>query len=157
MVIDADGLNILSANREWLKIMPEGTILTPHPREFERMAGKAASGSQRNKMQIEFAGKHRVIVVLKGAYTSIAMPDGNCYFNSTGNPGMATAGSGDVLTGMILSLLGQGYKPDHAALLGVYLHGLSGDLAAAKSSEEAVIAGDIIENIGRAFNLSRES
>jgi NAD(P)H-hydrate epimerase len=156
MVVDADGLNILSANKEWLKILPAGTILTPHPREFERLAGKAGSAYQRNKMQIEFAREYNLIVILKGAYSSTVMQDGTCYFNSTGNPGMATAGSGDVLTGMILSLLGQGYPPDHAALLGVYLHGLAGDLAAAKSSEESVIAGDIIENIGKAFNVSRE-
>ncbi len=157
MVIDADGLNILSSNKEWLKILPEGTILTPHPREFERLAGKAGSAYQRNNMQIEFARKYNMIVILKGAYTATAMQDGSCYFNSTGNPGMATAGSGDVLTGMILSLLGQGYSPANSALIGVYLHGLAGDLAAAKSSEESVIAGDIIENIGKAFNLSREA
>jgi hydroxyethylthiazole kinase-like uncharacterized protein yjeF len=155
MVIDADGLNILSANREWLKILHEGTILTPHPKEFERLAGKAGSGYERNNMQLEFARKYRIIIVLKGAYTSIMMPDGYCYFNSSGNPGMATAGSGDVLTGMILSLLGQGYRPDHAAILGVYLHGLAGDMAAAGRSEEAVIAGDIVENIGRAFRVVR--
>ena len=157
IVIDADGLNILSANKEWLKILPEGTILTPHPREFERLAGKAGSGHQRNRMQIGFAQKYNVIVILKGAYTAIAMPDGSCHFNSTGNPGMATAGSGDVLTGIILSLLGQGYNQASAALLGVYLHGLAGDLAAAERSEEAVIASDIIENIGKAYNVSRES
>jgi hydroxyethylthiazole kinase-like uncharacterized protein yjeF len=154
-VIDADGLNILTANKEWLKILPEGTVLTPHPREFERLAGKAGSAYQRNNMQIEFAKKYNLIVVLKGAYTATAMPDGTCYFNSTGNPGMATAGSGDVLTGMILSLLGQGYSPANSALIGVYLHGLAGDLAAANSSEESVIAGDIIDNIGKAFNVSR--
>jgi hydroxyethylthiazole kinase-like uncharacterized protein yjeF len=157
LVIDADGLNILSANKEWLKILPEGTVLTPHPREFERLAGKAGSAFERNNMQIEFARKYNVIVVLKGAYTTTAMPDGTCYFNSTGNPGMATAGSGDVLTGMILSLLGQGYSPANAALIGVYLHGLAGDLAASRSSEESVIAGDIIDNIGKAFNVSREA
>jgi hydroxyethylthiazole kinase-like uncharacterized protein yjeF len=157
LVIDADGLNILSANKEWMKILPEGTVLTPHPGEFERLAGKAGSAYERNIMQIEFARKYSVIVVLKGACTSTAMPDGTCYFNSTGNPGMATAGSGDVLTGMILSLLGQGYSPANAALIGVYLHGLAGDLAALKSSEESVIAGDIIDNIGKAFNVSREA
>jgi len=157
MIIDADGLNILSANKEWLKLLSEGTVLTPHPREFERLAGKAGSAYQRNNMQVEFARKYNVIVVLKGAYTSTALPDGSCYFNSTGNPGMATGGSGDVLTGMILSMLGQGYRPDHAAILGAFLHGLAGDLAAAGSSEESVIAGDIIENIGKAFNVSREA
>ena len=157
LVIDADGLNILSANKEWFNILPAGTILTPHPKEFERLAGKTSSGYSTNQMQIWFAKKYKVIVVLKGAYTSVAMPDGSCYFNSTGNPGMATAGSGDVLTGIILSLLGQGYSQSHAALLGVYLHGLAGDLVAAKRSEESLIASDIIENIGKAYNVSREA
>jgi len=105
LVIDADGLNILSANKEWLQILPPGTILTPHPKEFERLAGNSKSGYKRKQIQIKFAQKYNVIVILKGAYTSIALPDGSCYFNSTGNPGMATAGSGDVLTGIILSLL----------------------------------------------------
>jgi NAD(P)H-hydrate epimerase len=157
LVIDADGLNILSANKEWLNILPHGTILTPHPKEFERLAGNSKTGYKRNQMQIKFAQKYNVIVILKGAYTSIALPDGSCYFNSTGNPGMATAGSGDVLTGIILSLLGQGYIPTHAALVGVYLHGLAGDYAASKGSEESVIASDIIENIGRAFRVKSEA
>ena len=152
MVIDADALNILSDNKEWLNTLPENTILTPHPKEFDRLAGDSASGYERNKKQIEMARMYKIIIVLKGAFTSIALPDGSCYFNPTGNPGMATAGSGDVLTGIILSLLGQKYQPDHAAILGVYLHGLAGDLAAEAMSEEAVIAGDIIDNIGFAYN-----
>lgn len=156
-VIDADGLNILSANKEWLKSLPPGTILTPHPKEFDRLAGESRTGYDRNQIQMDFARKNNVIVVLKGACTSITMPDGSCYFNSTGNSGMATAGSGDVLTGIILSLLGQGYKPVHAALVGVYLHGLAGDYAAKEGSEESVIAGDIIENIGKAYRTCRES
>ena len=157
LVIDADGLNILSANKEWLHLLAPGTILTPHPKEFERLAGDTKSGYKRNRMHIEFAQKYNVIVVLKGAYTSIAMPDGSCYFNSTGNSGMATAGSGDVLTGIILSLLGQGYIPAHAALVGVYLHGLAGDLAASEGSEESIIASDIIENIGKAYSVMRDA
>jgi hydroxyethylthiazole kinase-like uncharacterized protein yjeF len=157
LVIDADGLNILSANKEWLHILKPWTILTPHPKEFERLAGNSKTGYKRNQMQIKFAQKYNVIVILKGGFTSIALPDGSCYFNSTGNPGMATAGSGDVLTGIILSLLGQGYIPAHAALLGVYLHGLAGDYAASEGSEESVIASDIIENIGKGYNVSRES
>jgi NAD(P)H-hydrate repair Nnr-like enzyme with NAD(P)H-hydrate dehydratase domain len=102
-------------------------------------------------MQIDFAIRNKFIVVLKGAHTSIAFPDGMCWFNTTGNPGMATAGSGDVLTGIILSLMGQGYQPRDAAILGVYLHGLAGDLAAEASSEESLIAGDIIDTLGFAF------
>lgn len=151
LVIDADALNILSEHPEWISLLPEDTILTPHPREFERLAGIAETGYDRVRMQIDFAIRHKVIVVLKGAHTSIACPDGSCWFNTTGNPGMATAGSGDVLTGIILSLLGQGYIPRDAAILGVYLHGLAGDLASEASSEEYLIAGDIIESLGFAF------
>jgi NAD(P)H-hydrate epimerase len=151
LLMDADALNILSEHPEWLDLLPENTILTPHPREFERLAGKADHGHARIKMQIDFAVKNKLFVVLKGAHTSIACPDGSCWFNTTGNPGMATAGSGDVLTGIILSLLGQGYTPRDAAILGVYLHGLAGDLASEASSEESLIAGDIIESLGFAF------
>jgi NAD(P)H-hydrate epimerase len=151
LVIDADALNMLSEHPEWIALLPEGTILTPHPREFERLAGKAENGYARVRMQIDFAIRHKVIVVLKGAHTSVACPDGSCWFNTTGNPGMATAGSGDVLTGIILSLLGQGYHPRDAAILGVYLHGLAGDLASEASSEASLIAGDIIESLGFAF------
>lgn len=152
IVIDADGLNILAMNKELLKNIPANSILTPHPKEFERLIGKATSGLKRIEEQIKFSKEHKVFVVLKGAHTSISCPDGSCYFNSTGNPGMATAGSGDVLTGMILSLVGQGYDPKMAAIIGVYLHGLSGDLASELNGEEALIASDIIENIGLAYH-----
>jgi ADP-dependent NAD(P)H-hydrate dehydratase / NAD(P)H-hydrate epimerase len=151
MVIDADGINILGLNKDLLHELPHETILTPHIREFERMAGKTENSYVRMEKQTEFAVKYNCIVVLKGAYTSIASPDGKVFFNSTGNPGMATAGSGDVLTGMILSLLAQGYAPENAAVAGVYLHGLAGDIAAAKSCYESIIATDIIDNIGNAF------
>lgn len=163
LVIDADALNLLSMNPDWIGLLPENTILTPHPREFERLDGagdsksagegrpKSTGGYERHLRQIEFARKYKLIVVLKGAHSSIAFPDGSCWFNTTGNPGMATAGSGDVLTGIILSLLGQGYSPADSARLGVYLHGLAGDLAAEASSEESLIAGDIIESLGLAF------
>ncbi len=157
LVMDADALNILSEHPEWMEWLPENTILTPHPREFERMAGKAGSGYDRLRIQTEFARQKKVIVVLKGAHTSIALPDGSCWFNTTGNPGMATAGSGDVLTGIILSLLGQGYVPRDATMLGVYLHGLAGDLAAEASSEESLIAGDIIESLGSAFQYIKST
>jgi NAD(P)H-hydrate epimerase len=104
---------------------------------------------------MEFSRKHNLIVVLKGAYTSVSEPDGNVWFNSTGNPGMATAGSGDVLTGMILSLLAQGLVPVNAAIAGVYLHGLAGDIAAERSGYESVIASDIISETGSAFKRVR--
>jgi NAD(P)H-hydrate epimerase len=151
MVIDADGLNILARHTDWLSQLPKNTILTPHPGEFDRLAGKSENGYNRYLKQVEFSKKNKVIVVLKGAYTSITVPDGMCYFNSTGNPGMATAGSGDALTGIILSLLAQNYKPIDAARIGVFIHGLAGDLALTNSSEESVIASDIINNLGPAF------
>jgi ADP-dependent NAD(P)H-hydrate dehydratase / NAD(P)H-hydrate epimerase len=156
MVIDADGLNILSLNPDWLSLIPEGAILTPHPKEFERLAGKSGDSYLRLTKQIEFARDHRCVVILKGAHTSIATPDGKVFFNSTGNPGMAKAGSGDTLTGIILSLLSQGYKPEEAAILGVYLHGLAGDIAVEASSYESIIATDIINNVSKAFNRLRE-
>jgi ADP-dependent NAD(P)H-hydrate dehydratase / NAD(P)H-hydrate epimerase len=155
MVIDADALNILSLNKKWLSLLPEGTIITPHPKEFERLTGKSESGFSRLKSQIGFSEKYNCIVVLKGAFTSITTPDGKVIFNSTGNPGMATAGSGDVLTGIILSLLAQGYTSENAAVLGVYLHGMAGDLAVGESSFESLIASDIINFIGKAFNNLR--
>jgi hydroxyethylthiazole kinase-like uncharacterized protein yjeF len=151
MVIDADALNILSEKPELCRMLPARSILTPHPGEFDRLAGKSDSGFIRNHKQIEFAGKYNVIVLLKGAYTSIAMPDGTCCFNSTGNPGMSTAGSGDVLTGIVLSLLAQGYPSSEAALLGAFIHGLAGDLAASDISQQALIAADIIDYLGKAF------
>jgi NAD(P)H-hydrate epimerase len=151
MVIDADALNILSENKELLAKIPKNSILTPHPKEFERLVGKTKGDHERMRIQKEFAQKHHVYVVLKGAHTSIACPDGEIYFNNTGNPGMATAGSGDVLTGMILALLGQAYHPKQAAIIGVHLHGLSADIAVKNIGQEALIASDIIHNIGKSF------
>jgi|WetSurMetagenome_2_1015567.scaffolds.fasta_scaffold00001_421 ADP-dependent NAD(P)H-hydrate dehydratase / NAD(P)H-hydrate epimerase len=155
IVIDADGLNILSLNPEWKKDIPALSVLTPHPREFSRLAGESKNSFDRLKKQTEFSRMYNCIVVLKGAYTSVSDPEGLVWFNSTGNPGMATAGSGDTLTGMILSLLTQGYGALEAALTGVFIHGLAGDIAASKSSYESLIASDIIENIGDAFNRIR--
>lgn len=156
MVWDADALNILADNKTWNSFLPPQTILTPHPGEFDRLTQKHNNGFDRMKSQQAFATKYNVIVVLKGAHTSIALPDGTVYFNSTGNPGMATAGSGDVLTGIITSLLAQGYSPVHASVAGVYLHGLAGDIAASVRGMESMIAGDIIENLGGAFRMIRE-
>jgi NAD(P)H-hydrate epimerase len=151
MVIDADALNILGKNREWLKIIPENSILTPHPKEFERIAGECKNGYERNLRQIELAQERGVFIVLKGAYSSISTPEGRCFFNSTGNPGMATAGSGDVLTGILLSLLAQGYDSEQAAVAGVFLHGLAADLAVSDIGEYALISSDIIDYLGKAF------
>jgi len=145
MVIDADGLNILSENPGLLEIIPEKSILTPHPKEFERLAGKSENDFSRLKKIKVFAERWNCYLVLKGANTAIATPEGKIYFNSTGNPGMATGGAGDVLTGLITSLLAQGQSPYHAAILGVYLHGLAGDLAKEKVGEVSLVASDISE------------
>jgi NAD(P)H-hydrate epimerase len=151
LVIDADALNILAENKAWLKKLPEGSILTPHPGEFRRLVGETTSSYQRIQQQLEFSQKYNCVMILKGPHTSISTPQGNIFFNSTGNPGMATAGSGDVLTGIILALLAQEMSSVDAAIVGVYLHGLSGDIAATSKSEFSMIAGDIVEFLGEAF------
>ena len=147
LVLDADALNIISENPTWLSFLPDNTILTPHPKEFERLFGKTNNSYERLELQRKMSVTHNIIIVLKGAHTAITFPNGTCFFNSTGNPGMATAGSGDVLTGMILSLLAQRYTPQEAALLGVYLHGKAGDDAANEIGENSMIARDIIKSI----------
>ncbi len=151
LVIDADALNLLSQDKKILNALPKGSVLTPHPGEFKRMVGVWKDDYERLQLQIQFAQKHEVVVVLKGAHTSIVGPGGRVFFNSTGNPGMATAGSGDVLTGIITSLLGLGYPALEAAILGVYIHGRAGDLAAQRGGMEALIASDIIAHLGKAF------
>ena len=151
LVIDADGLNLISQHKHFLEKIPPKSILTPHPKEFERMAGSWDNDYQRLDLQREFSRENNVLVVFKGAYTTISTPDGLIFFNSTGNPGMATAGSGDVLTGIITSLLGQGYTPEEAATIGVYLHGLAGDLAADEKGVASLIAGDIVDFLPEAF------
>lgn len=153
LILDADALNIISLNNDWIGHIPENSILTPHPGEFDRLAGQHKNGHDRLISQIEFSKKYKIIIVLKGAYTSVTTPEGSCYFNSSGNPGMATAGSGDVLTGILLSLLGQGFKPVDAAISGVFLHGMAGDFASSKISQESMTAGDISKNLGKAFKL----
>ena len=155
MVIDADALNILSENKTWLSFLPKGCILTPHPKEFERLAGKPSNDYERLQMQREFSVKFGVYIIYKGAYSTISTPEGKLFFNSTGNPGMATGGSGDVLTGILLGLKASGYTSLETAILGTYLHGLAGDIAKDNSSEEALVAGDIIEFMGEAFNQIR--
>ena len=156
LVLDADAINIISENKKWIDLIPQYSVLTPHPGEFDRLAGKHGNSHDRLITQIEMAQRHKIIIVLKGGCTSIALPDGSCYFNGSGNPGMATAGSGDVLTGIVLSLLGQGYVPAEAAITGVYLHGVAGDIASSSFSQEAMIAGDIISNLGNAFKQLKE-
>jgi len=152
LILDADALNLLSENQQLFDLLPINCILTPHPKEFDRLVGGSSkSDYERLDKAIQFACAHRVYVVLKGAYTACITPEGICRFNSTGNSGMSTGGSGDVLTGIILSLLAQGYDPEVACKLGVYLHGLSGDLALEKQSQESLLAGDLVEFLGKAF------
>ena len=151
MVIDADGLNILSGHRELLQRLPPGSILTPHPKEFERLTGPWSNDFDRLEKQKHLARETKSVIVLKGAHSSIALPDGKVFFNSTGNPGMATGGSGDVLTGILTGLLAQGYSAGDAAILGVYLHGLSGDLACREKGVNSLIASDLVDQIPQAF------
>lgn len=150
-VIDADALNIIAKDSELLDLLPERSILTPHPKEFERIFGESYTSFERMIKAQEAAQRYNIIIVLKGAYTLIAMPDATLYFNSTGNSGMATAGAGDVLTGIITGLLAQGYLPENAAKIGVFLHGLAGDFALKEQSYESIIAEDLISKIGAAF------
>jgi NAD(P)H-hydrate epimerase len=152
VVIDADGLNILSEHREYLELIPPQSILTPHPKEFERLAGEAKDDYHRLQLQVDFAGRYKVIIIYKGAHTTIALPDGSLYFNTSGNPGMATAGSGDVLTGFLTGLLARTGDPVASAIVGTHLHGLAGDLAARDISETSLMAGDIIRFLGPAIN-----
>ena len=147
LVLDADALNVIAAHRKLLGLLPEGTILTPHVGEFERLVGACSSSLERLRRQQELACRRKVVVVLKGAHTAVALPDGRVFFSSTGNAGMATAGSGDVLTGVVLALLAQGYAPAQAAVLGVGLHGMAGDKAASATSPMHVTASDIVSHL----------
>ena len=144
-------MDILSQNKTLLAFLPADTILTPHVKEFDRLTQKHEDDFDRLKTAKEFSLKHNCIVILKGAFTQIIMPDGNVFFNSTGNPGLAKGGSGDALTGIILGLLARGYNPPKAALIGVFVHGLAADLCAKKMSEESILATDVIEKLPRAF------
>lgn len=151
LLIDADALNILADNKTWLSFIPKYSILTPHPKEFDRLAGAHTSTYKRLNTAKELAQKHQVIIVLKGIFTACIMPDGNVFFNSTGNPGLAKGGSGDTLTGIITGLLARDYAPNHAAILGVYVHGLAADLCLKKNHIESLLASDVIEKLPKAF------
>jgi len=150
IAIDADALNGLSMEKK-LPSLPPGSVLTPHPKEFERLFSESKNDFERIEKALHNAKLLNCLIVLKGHHTFIATASGKGYFNNTGNAGMATAGSGDVLTGMITGLLAQDYSSEDASILAVYLHGLAGDIVAKEFSKEAMIAGDIIENIGKAF------
>ena len=152
IVLDADALNLIAAN-DLPHLIPENSILTPHPKEFERLFGKSTNSYDRLQKASTIAQTHKIIIILKGAHTQIFMPNGKIYFNSTGNAGMATAGSGDVLTGIMVGLLAQGYQPQDAALTGVFLHGLAADLIT--ETEETMLASDIIRGLKLAFRTLR--
>lgn len=151
LVLDADALNCISRKPQLLSLLPAKTIITPHIGEFDRLFGEQRSSEDRLKTAVEMARQYNIIIVLKGHYTATVRPTGRVYLNSTGNPGMATAGAGDVLTGVITAFLAQGYRPEHAATIGVYVHGLAGDLAADEIGEFGLTAGDIAAYVGRAI------
>jgi ADP-dependent NAD(P)H-hydrate dehydratase / NAD(P)H-hydrate epimerase len=156
LVIDADALNLLSEEKQLYEHLPKKTILTPHVKEFDRLFGSSKTDYDRFVLQKEMSVKYQIIIVLKGAYTIISFPNGDSWFNSTGNPGMSTAGSGDVLTGIILAFLAQNYTPEDAAKFGVYIHGLAGDFALSNQSHESLLCSDIIDNLGNAFNFAKK-
>lgn len=156
-ILDADALNIIWQHNHLLQLIPKNSILTPHPKEFERMFGSSNSSYERMLKAQKMSQQLQIIIVLKGAHTLIATPDGKLYFNTTGNCGMATAGSGDVLTGILVGLLAQGYSPEDTARIGVFIHGYAGDLALKTESEESLIAGDIISRLGESFRFIKSS
>lgn len=156
LVIDADGLNIMGDHKGWIQQIPKNAILTPHPKEMERLAGNAIDSYAKLSQAREMAMRYQFYILLKGHYTAICTPGGHTYFNPTGNAGMGTAGSGDVLTGVLLALLAQGYSQEDACRLGTYLHGLAGDLAAEQLGQESLIASDIIRFLPEAFKQLRK-
>jgi NAD(P)H-hydrate epimerase len=157
LIIDADGLNLLASRPDWYSSLPANTILTPHPKEFERLFGSSPNQFARLQLALEKAKQFNIYIVVKGNYSFIATPTGKGYFNPTGNPGMATAGSGDVLTGILLGLYAQSGETEKVVLTGVYLHGLAGDKAAAVQTEEAMISGDITNYLPQAFTAIKKA
>jgi NAD(P)H-hydrate epimerase len=151
LVIDADALNIIATHRHLFKLIPPNSILTPHPKEFARLFGESANDFERMQKAIEAAHHHKIIIVLKGHHSMIVCPDGKVYFNGSGNPGMATGGMGDVLTGIITGLMAQQVSAVTAARLGVYLHGLAGNLAASSVSQPALLPSDLLDHLGAAW------
>ena len=152
IVADADALNILANHRAWMQQLPKGIVMTPHPKEFERMYGNRCNGDYERLAKAREMAEHlQAFILLKGHYSALCLPDGSVIFNSTGNSGMATAGSGDVLTGIITALLSRGYRQREACIIGMYVHGLAGDLAAKEVGKESLIASDIIKYLPKAF------
>ncbi|MBX7182729.1 MAG: NAD(P)H-hydrate dehydratase [Bacteroidia bacterium] len=155
LVLDADALNTLALHPEWLQYLPPNCILTPHPKEFDRLFGFFPNSFERIEAQVKLSKQYNCIIVLKGGHTSISLPDGELFFNTSGNPGMATGGSGDCLTGILTALLAQSYSPKDASLIGVFLHGLAGDLALQSNSMESLLPEDCIQHLGKAFQQLR--
>jgi hydroxyethylthiazole kinase-like uncharacterized protein yjeF len=149
-VIDADGINILAKKKVLLKLLPSQTVLTPHPKELERLVGAWKNDFEKLKKAKAFSKKHDIILLIKGAHTITVFND-KLYINTTGNPGLSTAGSGDVLTGIIAGLISQGYNPLTATIFGVYLHGRSADIAVEDFGYQSLIASHVIEYLGKAY------
>ena len=154
MVIDADALNILASHKAWMQQLPQNLILTPHVGEFDRLGNRGSEGDyDRLSKALDLAQHLQAYILLKGHFSALCLPSGKVYFNPTGNAGMATAGSGDVLTGIITGLLARGYNREDACIVGMYLHGLAGDLAAKQLGKESLMAGDIVSYLPQAFEL----
>jgi hydroxyethylthiazole kinase-like uncharacterized protein yjeF len=151
LLLDADAVNILAENLTWLAFLPKGSILTPHPGEFARLIRDNKTHYQNIHSQIELSRKYGIYILLKGGRSTLSLPDGQVLINNTGNPGMGSAGMGDVLTGIIAGLLASGYQPMHAAALGMYIHGRAADIALESESVESLIATDVTKHLGRAF------
>ena len=157
LLLDADALNCLAKRPAMMQLLPPNTVITPHIGEFDRIFGEQKNSEERLKKAVEMARYYNVIIVLKGHYTACVRPTGKVFFNSTGNPGMATAGSGDVLTGVIAAFMAQGLRPEIAATMGVYLHGLAGDMAEEDLGEFGLMASDIANNVGRAVRKTQNN
>lgn len=156
IILDADALNCIAMKPAMLNSLPMLSIITPHAGEFDRLFGNHTSMESRLRKACEVARHYHILIVLKGHYTAIIRPDGKIYFNSSGSPAMATPGSGDVLTGMLAGFMAQGYNPEIATLLAVFLHGLAGEIAAEEHGDYGVIASDIADNIGCAIKAIME-
>lgn len=157
LVVDADALNCLSLRPHLLSLLPSGSVITPHAMEFDRLFGECANSEQRLHKAIDMAKYYNIIIVLKGHFTATVRPTGRVYINSTGNPGMATPGAGDVLAGVITAFIAQGFRPEQAATIAAYVHGLAGDLAAEEVGEYGVMASDIADRCSIAIRNIMEN
>lgn len=158
LVLDADALNIISRSPENLKLIPQKTIITPHPKEFERLFGSTENSFKRLELAKEKAQELNLYIILKDHHTQIVTPEKNVYYNITGNAGLAKGGSGDVLTGILTSLLAQGYSEEQTCILGVWLHGKAAEFASERDSKESMLPTDVINELGTVFEeLNRKT